>query len=97
MGTRHFILNTGMSLLIKALNNLMYNLAKREWLSNIGLITIILLLFAEVLDGKEITETSRQFLRKWHANKETQKKKRDEIYQKSAYGDHSGDSKISDL
>ncbi|XP_069127972.1 protein phosphatase 1 regulatory subunit 42-like isoform X5 [Argopecten irradians] len=41
----------------------------------------------EVLDGKEITETSRQFLRKWHANKETQKKKRDEIYQRSAYAD----------
>ncbi|OWF54404.1 protein phosphatase 1 regulatory subunit 42-like isoform X2 [Mizuhopecten yessoensis] len=41
----------------------------------------------EVLDGKEITETSRQFLRKWHANKETQKKKRDEIYQRSAYTD----------
>ncbi|XP_041357135.1 protein phosphatase 1 regulatory subunit 42-like isoform X3 [Gigantopelta aegis] len=32
-----------------------------------------------VLDGKEITETSRQFLRNWHASKETQKKRHDEF------------------
>lgn len=39
-----------------------------------------------MLDGKEITEMSRQFLRKWHANKETSKKKKDEIYRRGAYG-----------
>ncbi|XP_067678055.1 protein phosphatase 1 regulatory subunit 42-like isoform X1 [Haliotis asinina] len=36
----------------------------------------------EMLDGKEITEMSRQFLCNWHANKETQKRKRDELLRK---------------
>ncbi|XP_046566841.1 LOW QUALITY PROTEIN: protein phosphatase 1 regulatory subunit 42-like [Haliotis rubra] len=36
----------------------------------------------EMLDGKEITETSRQFLCNWHASKETQKRKRDELLRK---------------
>ena len=43
--------------------------------------------FSEILDGKEITETSRQFLRKWHANKETVKKKRDDMYHSAQHGD----------
>ena len=29
-----------------------------------------------MLDGKEITETSKQFLKNWEANKEVQKQKR---------------------
>ena len=37
---------------------------------------ILKLCSSESLDGKEVTETSRQFLKNWQANKEAQKKKR---------------------
>ena len=33
----------------------------------------------EMLDGKEVTETAKQFLRNWQANKEALKRKRDLI------------------
>lgn len=33
----------------------------------------------EVLDGKQISETSKQFLKNWHANKETQKQRKADI------------------
>lgn len=48
---------------------------------------VLIFLFPEILDGKEISETSRQFLRNWHASKEVQKKKREEIYRKGNVGD----------
>lgn len=52
--------------------------------------TILFFIFIiEIFDGKEITETSRQFLRNWHASKEVQKKKREEIFRKGTIGDFS--------
>ncbi|VDH98467.1 protein phosphatase 1 regulatory subunit 42-like isoform X1 [Mytilus galloprovincialis] len=48
---------------------------------------IVMASHLEILDGKEISETSRQFLRNWHASKEVQKKKREEIYRKGNVGD----------
>lgn len=33
----------------------------------------------DTLDGKQISETAKQFLKNWHANKETQKQKRAEV------------------
>lgn len=48
---------------------------------------IVMATHLEILDGKDITETSRQFLRNWHASKEVQKKKRDEIYRRGTIGD----------
>ncbi|XP_052777238.1 protein phosphatase 1 regulatory subunit 42-like isoform X5 [Mya arenaria] len=33
----------------------------------------------DTLDGKQISETAKQFLKNWHANKETQKQKRMEV------------------
>lgn len=33
----------------------------------------------DTLDGKEISETAKQFLKNWHANKETQRQKRADI------------------
>ena len=43
------------------------------------MLSALLYIYSEILDGKEITETSRQFLRNWHASKETQKKRHDEF------------------
>lgn len=48
---------------------------------------IVMAKHLEILDGKEITETSRQFLRNWHASKEVQKKKREEIFRKGTFGE----------
>ena len=36
-------------------------------------------MISDTLDGKQISETSKQFLKNWHANKETQKQKKAEI------------------
>ncbi|XP_076462542.1 protein phosphatase 1 regulatory subunit 42-like isoform X2 [Babylonia areolata] len=38
-----------------------------------------------MLDGKEITDTARQFLRNWHEIRETNKKKRDEITRQQSF------------
>ncbi|WAR24594.1 PPR42-like protein, partial [Mya arenaria] len=38
-----------------------------------------LLFDPHTLDGKQISETAKQFLKNWHANKETQKQKRMEV------------------
>ncbi|KAL5016480.1 hypothetical protein ScPMuIL_006069 [Solemya velum] len=51
----------------------------------------------EVLDGKEISETSRQFLKNWQASKDCQKRKREEIIRKGALGDYSDAALIRDL
>ena len=40
----------------------------------------------ESLDGKDVTETSRQFLKNWQANKEAQKKKRQSGISRQASG-----------
>ena len=32
---------------------------------------------SEVLDGKDINDTARQFLKNWHANKEERKKRKE--------------------
>lgn len=42
-----------------------------------------------MLDGKEITDTARQFLQKWHANRETTKKKRDEFIRQASFSETS--------
>ncbi|KAL8572246.1 hypothetical protein ACOMHN_022483 [Nucella lapillus] len=39
----------------------------------------------EMLDGKEITDTARQFLRNWHETRETNKKKRDEFSRQQSF------------
>ena len=46
----------------------------------------------EVLDSKDISETSRQFLRNWHANKEAKKRKKE-----SGFTHSKDDSKITIL
>lgn len=38
----------------------------------------------ETLDGKEISETSKQFLKNWHANKVTQKQKKVDLLRRGA-------------
>ncbi|XP_052255733.1 protein phosphatase 1 regulatory subunit 42-like isoform X1 [Dreissena polymorpha] len=44
----------------------------------------------DMLDGKQISETSKQFLKNWHANKETQKQKKSDILKRgtSFYEDY---------
>ena len=39
----------------------------------------------DTLDGKQISETAKQFLRNWHANKETQKKKKEDILRRGNF------------
>lgn len=39
----------------------------------------------DTLDGKEISETAKQFLRNWHANRETQKKRKEEIIKRENF------------
>lgn len=59
---------------------------------------IVMAKHLEIFDGKEITETSRQFLRNWHASKEVQKKKREEIFRRGTIGDYSnGDTGNKEL
>ena len=41
--------------------------------------------FIDTLDGKQISETAKQFLRNWHANKETQKRKKDHIIRRGNF------------
>ncbi|KAK7504009.1 hypothetical protein BaRGS_00004741, partial [Batillaria attramentaria] len=43
-----------------------------------------------MLDGKEITDTARQFLRNWHQSRETNKKRRDEIVRQASFADSAG-------
>jgi len=38
---------------------------------------------ADTLDGKQISETAKQFLKNWHANKETQKQKKADILRRN--------------
>lgn len=51
-----------------------------------------LLSFLDVLDGKEISETSRRFLHNWHDAREVQKKRREENLRKGSgeFGDGEG-------
>lgn len=39
----------------------------------------------DTLDGKQISETAKQFLQNWHANKETQKKKKEDILRRGNF------------
>ena len=43
--------------------------------------------FIEILDGKDISETSRQFLRNWQANKEAKKHRKELTFQRSSLDD----------
>ena len=45
-----------------------------------------------MLDGKEITDTARQFLRNWHATRESNKKKRDEFVRQGSFLTETGGS-----
>jgi hypothetical protein len=38
-----------------------------------------------MLDGKDITDTARQFLRNWHATRESNKKKHEEILRQKSF------------
>ncbi|KAK3579135.1 hypothetical protein CHS0354_022155 [Potamilus streckersoni] len=39
------------------------------------------------LDGKGISDTAKQFLRNWHANKETQKKRKDDLFRRGTFAE----------
>lgn len=41
----------------------------------------------DILDGKEISDTARQFLQNWKASKDAQKKRREEVEQLMGGGD----------
>ena len=52
-----------------------------------GNFTVILSMYciSDTLDGKQISETAKQFLRNWHANKETQKKRKEDIIRRGNF------------
>lgn len=55
---------------------------------------MILKIPTDTLDGKQISETAKQFLKNWHANKETQKQKKADVLRRGTtfIDDYSGNT-----